>query len=164
MTPTLITPAADLPATRDEAKAQCRVDGTEQDALIDGLLASAVAHLDGWTGILGRCMMPQTWRVTVADAGVVVLPFPDVSDVSAGYAAGATDLTTTASSLGPVVTVSEPCDVTFTCAMPAHLLPVAKTAVMMMVQRDFDMMHGADGDAFNRTIDALVSAIRWRPV
>lgn len=165
MTPTLITAPTAQPVSLAALKEQCRVDpsNTADDAKITALGAAAVAHLDGWTGVLGRCIMPQTWRVT-ATAGDVVLPMPDVVTASAGYEAGAADLAITLSALGPVVTITEACDITFDCAMPASLLPVAQMAIRLMVQRDYDMVSGPDRDAFERSIDALVGACRWRRV
>lgn len=48
----------------DEAKRQCRIepDDTEQDALINAYIDAAIEHLDGWSGILGRALVTQTWR------------------------------------------------------------------------------------------------------
>lgn len=72
LAPVLITPPASLPVTLDEAKLHLRAafpneDGsmpaTDEDGLITALLEAAVSHLDGWTGILGRCLVEQTWRV-----------------------------------------------------------------------------------------------------
>lgn len=62
--PVLVTPPAPapLPVTLDEAKAHLRVDSTDEDGLIEALLDAAVSHLDGWTGVLGRCLEEQTWR------------------------------------------------------------------------------------------------------
>lgn len=54
-------PAA-TPVTLDEVKAHCRVDDTDSDAVLTMLLNAAVDHLDGWTGILGRALVTQTWR------------------------------------------------------------------------------------------------------
>lgn len=51
-----------MPVSLAEAKLYCRVDGTEDDSLIASLIAAAVDHLDGRTGILGRCMVTQVWR------------------------------------------------------------------------------------------------------
>ena len=61
--PVLIVPPADLPVTIDEAKLHLRVEDGYEDALITGLLQAAVSHLDGWTGVLGRCLVEQTWRI-----------------------------------------------------------------------------------------------------
>jgi uncharacterized phiE125 gp8 family phage protein len=51
------------PVTRGEAKAHLRIETDEDDALIDGLIETATAHFDGWTGVLGRCLVTQTWRL-----------------------------------------------------------------------------------------------------
>lgn len=60
--PVLVSPPSKLPVTLDEAKLHLRVDGSEEDGLIVGMIRGAVSHLDGWTGILGRCLVEQTWR------------------------------------------------------------------------------------------------------
>ena len=46
----------------EDVRAHLRVDGTEEDAVIEGAIAAAVSHLDGYGGILGRALMEQTWR------------------------------------------------------------------------------------------------------
>lgn len=56
-----IAPASE-PVTLDEAKLHCRVDHDDDDDLIEGLIAAATGYLDGWTGILGRALITQTWR------------------------------------------------------------------------------------------------------
>jgi uncharacterized phiE125 gp8 family phage protein len=45
-----------------EVKANSRIDFDDDDALLGAMIAAAVSHLDGWTGILGRCLCQQTWR------------------------------------------------------------------------------------------------------
>lgn len=82
MAPRLISPAAATPVSLAEAKAHLRIDSADQDALIQTFIDSATAHLDGWTGILGRCMVAQTWAVFGADFADCSLPFPDI-DASA---------------------------------------------------------------------------------
>ena len=52
-------PAVD-PVSVTEAKAHCRVDVTDDDTLIGGLIAAAVAHIDA-RGVLGRAMVTQDW-------------------------------------------------------------------------------------------------------
>lgn len=51
-----------LPVSLDEAKAHLRVDTTDEDALISRLIGAATSYLDGYTGILGRALITQTWR------------------------------------------------------------------------------------------------------
>ncbi len=62
LAPVRTVAAAATPVSLVEAKAHLRVDHTDEDTLITGLIASATDHLDGWTGILGRAIIAQTWR------------------------------------------------------------------------------------------------------
>lgn len=62
--PVLVTPATVLPVTVDEVKAALRIDHTDLDAEIDSAIRSAVAHYEGWTGILGISLVEQIWRVS----------------------------------------------------------------------------------------------------
>lgn len=49
---TVTVAAAAEPVTLDQAKAQCRVDGTDEDTLIGGLIASARAYVEDYTGTI----------------------------------------------------------------------------------------------------------------
>ena len=60
--PVLITPPAIQPVTLAEEKLHLRVDHNDEDKLIESLIRAATEHLDGWTGILGRCLVEQVWR------------------------------------------------------------------------------------------------------
>ncbi|TXH84829.1 MAG: hypothetical protein E6Q77_01730 [Rhizobium sp.] len=61
--PVLVTPPASTPVTLAEAKVHCRAnDHTDDDDTLRALISAAVSYLDGWTGILGRCLVEQTWR------------------------------------------------------------------------------------------------------
>lgn len=60
--PMLITPPATLPVLLDEALLHLREDSSERDAYIEGLLEAAVSYLDGYSGVLGRALINQTWR------------------------------------------------------------------------------------------------------
>ena len=74
------------PVSLLEAKAHLRVDGTEEDELIAALIDAAVSHLDGWSGILGHCLMEQTWRQDMhCLSSCVRLPFPNVQSVTVQY-------------------------------------------------------------------------------
>lgn len=46
----------------DEVKAHCRIDSNEEDLFLIDLISAATAYLDGYSGILGRALLPQTWR------------------------------------------------------------------------------------------------------
>lgn len=60
--PVLVTEPTITPITLDEAKAALDIEYPDKDSLIRGLIAAATAHLDGWSGILGRALCEQTWR------------------------------------------------------------------------------------------------------
>lgn len=83
--PVRITPPATPPVTLDEAKAHLRVEVADDDTLITALIAAATDHLDGYTGILGRCIVNQQWRQDFAFWSPLRLPFPNVSAVSIAY-------------------------------------------------------------------------------
>lgn len=79
-----VAPSA-TPVSLSEVKAHCRVDDSDSDTVLTALLNAAVDHLDGYSGILGRCMVEQSWRIDLADwpaGGLIRLPFPDVSAIS----------------------------------------------------------------------------------
>jgi hypothetical protein len=165
MTPVLVTPPSELPVRLADLQSHLRIDSDDDLETVEGYAAAAVAYLDGWSGVLGRCIMPQVWKVR-AYAGDVVLPMPDVSDISADYAAGPEILTAIATASGPCVTITEDCDITFTCAMPAHFLPLARQAVKLLVGHWYENRE-AVGAAMHETpmaLDAIITAIRWRKV
>lgn len=54
---------AKLPVTLAEAKTHLRVDTTEEDDRITGILGAATAHVDGYAGVLGRPLITQTWAL-----------------------------------------------------------------------------------------------------
>lgn len=83
--PVLVTPPAATPVSLVEAKAQARVSSADEDTLIEALIDAATAHLDGWSGTLGRCLVSQRWRVDLWRWGVARLPFPDARNVSITY-------------------------------------------------------------------------------
>ena len=60
--PVRIEAPTSLPVTLAQVKAALDIPYVEKDELIKGLMAAAVSHLDGWTGILGRALCEQTWR------------------------------------------------------------------------------------------------------
>jgi uncharacterized phiE125 gp8 family phage protein len=60
--PVLVTAPSALPVSLAEVKSALRVDGGDSDADLQRLIKSAVAHYDGWSGILGIALVAQTWR------------------------------------------------------------------------------------------------------
>ena len=72
--PERLAPLPALPVSLTDAKAYCRSEDAD-DAIVEGLISSAVETLDGPSGTLGRCLMPQTWRQPFAGF-FVRLPLP----------------------------------------------------------------------------------------
>lgn len=75
----LVIPPVQELISVDDLKLHLRVLHDDDDLEIQMQIDSAMSWLDGWDGVLGRCIMPQTWRVTADErrAGVSV---PDVID------------------------------------------------------------------------------------
>lgn len=59
---TLITPPVEEPLSADEAKRHCRVDVSEDDSYIEGLIAAARERCEVETD---RSFVTQTWRMTI---------------------------------------------------------------------------------------------------
>lgn len=73
----LITPPEADPVSVAEIKAHLRIEHDDEDALLATYVRSATAMLDGPAGMLGRCLMAQTWRLTVEGSPrVIPLPLP----------------------------------------------------------------------------------------
>ncbi len=86
MKPQLITPPATELLTLPEAKQHLRVVHADEDGLITSLAAAAEAYLDGWAGILGRCIRRQTWQsVAPCFSRHMRLPFIDVVSAVVTY-------------------------------------------------------------------------------
>ena len=167
MTLILVTPPTSAPISLDEARAHLRVTGGEEDALIASLISAATAHLDGWKGILGRAIMPQTWaqefRGEVAPF-LIAMPDATISSVTADGAA-VTTFTTAESPVGMLVddVAGDLVRVQFTCALPAAQLGLVKVAILLMVGHWF-WNREAVGDqlyAVPLAYDAIVEPLRW---
>lgn len=88
-------PTEDLVSLAD-ARAHLRVDDNDSDDLISSLVAAATQHLDGYSGVLGRALAPQTWRVDVSgpSCGTIRLNLPPVREiVSVKYVSAGEEVT-----------------------------------------------------------------------
>lgn len=86
--PVLVTaPSSEEPiVSLEDAKLYCRIDEDDDDDVITSLIAAATSRLDGYSGILGRCLIEQEWRQDFYGwSNILGLPFPDVSAVSVKY-------------------------------------------------------------------------------
>ena len=64
--PVRTTAPAAKPVTLADVKAYCRVDSVDDDLLLAALIDAATDHLDGYSGILGRCLVEQEWRLDLS--------------------------------------------------------------------------------------------------
>jgi uncharacterized phiE125 gp8 family phage protein len=76
----LITAAASKPVTTAEAKLHCRVDGSDEDSLIDSYIAAATSFVENYTG---RALISQTWEQVLDDfSDAMQLPKGPVQSVT----------------------------------------------------------------------------------
>lgn len=157
LAPVRITPPSTLPVSLAEAKAHLRVDHDDDDVVIEAYIAAAVDHLDGWTGILGRCLVEQTWRQDYNSAcrplSLSLGPIIDVVSVSLDMGGNPVtlnpsdyNLKTDAGGravieLDPAAAVFWPASVTYKAGYPtttddepvSTVPPAIKVAIMLMV-------------------------------
>lgn len=94
-----ITAPASSPVTLSETKKHLRVFYSDDDEVIQDYIDSAVHHFDGWRGLLGRCLITQTWQQHDRQfRRRYKSPFPDMSAVVVKYYDTAGDLQTVSSS------------------------------------------------------------------
>ncbi|WP_028029895.1 head-tail connector protein [Gemmobacter nectariphilus] len=167
--PVLVTPATAEVVGVSDLKAFLRVDHGDEDGLIGALADAATAWLDGWGGVLGRAIMPQTWRQDFEGPGPHVLAMPDVVTVAATVDDVAVDVIIEAIGAGAAVTaegVTGTLRVTYTCQMPPERLPAAQAAVKMLVAHWYmnreTVVTGTIATDVPMTVGALVAALRWR--
>ena len=84
--PTLTVAPVEKPIALNMTKAHARIDHDDDDIYVEGLIDAAIARVDGYTGILGRCMITQTWSQTFPKWGTGLrLSLPDVQSVVLKY-------------------------------------------------------------------------------
>lgn len=170
----LITPPTQAVVSPADLRDQLRVTDTSEDALIASMAAGAVAYLDGWGGVLGRAIMPQTWRQEFSGWGRLKLALPDVTSVvvtyedSLGAEQPATSATLRKCGAAWVVEADGPDTervfVNMTCALPASRLPAAQTIVKLIVAHWY-LNRESVGEAMAEvpmSADALIAALRYR--
>ena len=95
LTPVQVTPPSALPVSITDVKQSARIDASDEDVLVYDLIRAAVSHLDGSSGIVGRCMVTQVWDQSFdgfPSGDTIRLPMPDVTAATVTYrdAAGQT--------------------------------------------------------------------------
>lgn len=169
--PVLVTAPASPVVDLADLKEHLRVDISDDDALITALETAAVAHLDGWKGILGRAILSQVWQQEFAAGECARLLMPDVVSVEV---TGFDDLGSEVNVTGVLkydfrgsyveiegnyATVT----VDYTCAMPAQQLPAAQHTVKLLVGHWYEHREavGSAKVPLPIAVDALVTAMRW---
>lgn len=172
MTAELVTaPTGDVVALAD-LREFLRLDGNEEDYLIETLHDAAVAHLDGRSGILGRAILPQTWREEFTGWGDLRLSMPDVTSATVTYEDGAgawqpATGTVRRDDLGWYVETDETAPterirVDYICAMPAGPLAVVRMIVKLLVAHWFENRGAAAGPTAEMplAVEALAAPLR----
>lgn len=80
----LITPPGETLLTLAEVKAQCRVDGTDEDALLAMFMAAAENHVSGRDAVTGRAMVTQVWELRIEcfpRSRYIRLPLPPLQSI-----------------------------------------------------------------------------------
>ena len=84
--PVLIEAPSELPVSVEECKNHAVVEYDDDNTLIEGYISAAVAMLDGFSGIMGRCIVNQKWsRSYDRFERPFFLRIPDVSAVKLKY-------------------------------------------------------------------------------
>lgn len=151
-----------------EAKQQCRVDGDEEDELLQRAIDTAVSWLDGYRGVLGRCILNQSWRLTALHGvGMVRFPFPDVSSVSVQYGddegGDAPYAVRGADRIDLRGTGGRPVMVTVVAGFGslANVPPAIKSAALLLVDHLYN--DRGDGGGLPTEVDQIISPFRvWR--
>ena len=161
LVPTLVTPPSDAVVELEDIKRHLRIDDNYSDAILASYVLASVGYLDGWRGVLGRCIMEQEWSVEFEEAGTWRLPFADVLSVAA---VDVDDVVMTATltqdAQGAVVEIEEAGTVTMTIAMPVEEVATVKVIVMLMVERMHDRPIGPADAANVSAVQMLINTVR----
>ncbi len=181
-----VAPASE-PVSLAEAKAHLRELSDDFDTLISALIGAATEHLDGWSGVLGRALVTQTWVQSFdAFAERLRLPMPAASVVSVVYVDEDGQDQTLATenyvlrhdALGSYVELAfeaewptardqkQAVTITFTCGSDASAVPAPiKAAILLLVGHLFENRDAVSPDNLTTVpmaVDALTAPYRKR--
>lgn len=183
-----IVAPAELPVTLAEAKAHLRVDHDDQDDLLSSQIKAATAWLDGYSGILGRALVTQTWRQDFDRfADRMSLPLTPVTAIESVTYFGADNLQQTleasvyarfADARGAYVALQpgqswpsvywryDAVSITFTAGYgaAADVPEPIRQGILLIVQRLFDGAGTEVDAAIDRAVHALIAPYRTRPL
>lgn len=166
--PSLVTAPVDRVVSLPELKDHLRVNFSDDDAFITSLEAAAVAHLDGWHGIMGRAIMPQTWAQEFDGWGCYDLFLLDADNIAVvGVTGGVETLATevqVVKTLGGtrVIASGGSADiirVTYDAALPLEQLPAVQAAVKLLVGHWYEHREAVSELALSETPMAVRSLL-----
>lgn len=182
LAPVRTVPPAEDPVGMDEIKRQIVVDHPDDDLRLEFLLQAATDHFDGWTGVLGRALVTQTWRQDFSGFGCLRLPLwpvQSVAEVSYFSAANAKETLDAsvyelrADALGSYVDLmpglswpsvygrADAVSVTYVAGQRATEIPKSiKNAIIAFVKMNYDPMTPADREAWQNFIDVSTAPFR----
>ena len=167
----LVTAPAAPPIMLAEVKAQARVSHDDEDLLLQHYIDAATAWLDGPAGILGRCLVTQTWRAEVdAISGLIRLPFPDsvvdravFTDAEGGELIHELELQDQQPLLRPISGFARPAAITFTAGYgaPADVPAAIRQAMLLLVTQWYEHRQvTGTGTALPFAVEALLAPYR----
>lgn len=182
----LVTPPASLPVTVAEAKAHLRVDHNDEDEKIEALISAATSYLDGRSGVLHRCIVAQTWELTLDEFPTeeIEIPLGPVQSVTAVTYVDLSGATQTVSLTDYYVDVTSPTAwivpqiewpntmqaanavaVSFVAGTSVSSVPAAiKHAILLLVGHWFDNRNAVNvgniSSSLPFTVDALIAPFR----
>lgn len=170
--PYLVTPPASLPVALNAMKSHLRVDHDDEDQGIDDLQAAAVSYLDARGGVLGRCIMPQTWVIDVTGPGPHLLPYPDGKSIAVDADGSTLTFTMELSGSGTMVTIEnlgadDEATITAEYALSVERLPAAQALVKLIVGNWYENRAAVTGTSMAElpmAAGALISAMKWRHI
>ncbi len=80
---TLITAPTVSPITLQQAKDHLRISHSDDDAKVQLCIDAATAYVDGEDGFLGRCLVTQTWELTIDEfpEAEIKIPLPPLQQI-----------------------------------------------------------------------------------
>jgi len=163
--PFLVTGPTISPLTLLDVKEHLRVTDEAQDTVILALIGAAIGHLDGFSGVLGRAIMPQTWAQEWDDGSeTLLIAMPDASGIvvkADGSVVSEANYSVKRGFSGFSVILNDVSGdvirVEYVCGMGGAMLEATRQIIKLLVECWFER-----DDSGQVAVDALVSAIRWR--
>lgn len=171
-----------------DAKAHLRVRHSDEDAFIESLIAAAEAHLDGYTGVLGRALVTQEWSRSFDGfpaCNSFRLPLGPLGDAvsisyydAAGDVQSFTDFHAVADAIGPMVVLTDGSQwpstatrpdavtVTWTCGygdvddVPSAIIHAAKLLIGHWFANREAVNVGGDLSELPMAVNALIAPYR----